>query len=707
MTYAALSPLLAPLREEVELLPGPVAPDGTPTWTLHDPARHRFYRIDWPVFTILSCWHAGEVEAVRNRVRATTPLEADEAAIRRVERFLIANQLVQGGAPRDTARLMIINRAGHRHWSVWLLHHYLFFRIPLIHPDRWLAPLTAQLEFLFSPRFLGMLGLTLGIALLLLARQWELFLHSLIDTLTWNGLVGYGITLFLVKIVHELGHAVTAKRYGCRVPAMGVAFLVMWPMLYSDTTDTWRLVSRRQRIAVAAGGMIAEMMIAVIALFAWSFLPDGLVRQAAFMLCTTTLAATLMLNLSPFMRFDGYFILSDWLGMHNLHARSFELARWWMREHLFALGMPPPEPFSKGMQRFLLLFAWITWGYRLVVFTGIALLVYHFFTKLLGVLLFVVEIGWFIGLPVWSEVVQWWKLRARIVGHGHLWRVGVGLVLIGLLLFVPWQTSLELPGLLVAEQHVVFYPPGPARLTAILVQEGQIVRTGEALFELEPVELHYRRDQNRIRQRILNWEWSTLGVQTRLRERSQVLRHEIETVVTEGMALDRELLRYRLEAPFAGRVVDVTPDLQVGAWLGMREPLAGLLTPEQWVIRAYVDEEQFTRVQPGMTGRFHPETPDAKPLDCRVTEVDPGNTPQLTEPALASRFGGAIPVRDKGPGHTLLPEQSWYRLTLSVETPSGGWHTQRGHVRMNGPPEALAGRFWRALLAVLIRESGV
>ena len=79
------------------------------------------------------------------------------------------------------------------------------------------------------------------------------------------------------------------------------------------------------------------------ATLAWSFLPDGPVRGAAFILATSSWISTLLLNLSPFMRFDGYFVLSDWLEMPNLHGRAFAIARWWLREQLFGLGDPPPE----------------------------------------------------------------------------------------------------------------------------------------------------------------------------------------------------------------------------------------------------------------------------------------------------------------------------------------------------------------------------
>ena len=90
--------------------------------------------------------------------------------------------------------------------------------------------------------------------------------------------------------------------------------------------------------------MLAELLLAVLALLAWSLLPDGPARTAAFMLASATWITTLAINLNPFMRFDGYFLLSDLWGVDNLQNRAFALCRWRLREALFGYGEPAPSP---------------------------------------------------------------------------------------------------------------------------------------------------------------------------------------------------------------------------------------------------------------------------------------------------------------------------------------------------------------------------
>ena len=74
------------------------------------------------------------------------------------------------------------------------------------------------------------------------------------------------------------------------------------------------------------------------------------------------------------MRFDGYYVFSDWLKAENLQPRSFALARWKIRETLFGLNHSPPEEINPSRRWTFIVYAWATWLYRFFLFLGIALL---------------------------------------------------------------------------------------------------------------------------------------------------------------------------------------------------------------------------------------------------------------------------------------------------------------------------------------------
>src|SRR5262249_46703461 len=265
---------------------------------------------------------------------------------------------------------------------------------------------------------------------------------------------------------------------------MGVAFLVLWPVAYTDTNEVWKLADRRRRLAVAAAGVTTELVIAAWATLAWSLLPEGAPKAAAFLLATTTWIMTLAVNASPFMRFDGYFLLSDWLDMPNLHARAFALARWDLRERLFALGEAPPERFPRARHAGLIAFAWATWAYRLALFLGIAVLVYHFSVKALGIALFAVEIGWVVAPPVWSPPRP---CRGRSAGTGGRRRARASAATGALalaLVAVPWPVRVSSSGVLRPAEPFVVYAPEGAEVVALPAAEGAGVAAGEPLLRL-------------------------------------------------------------------------------------------------------------------------------------------------------------------------------------------------------------------------------
>lgn len=693
------------LREELDLLPGPTLPDGQPSWTLHDPVRNLFFRIDWPTFEVLSRWSLGDFGAIARAIESATPLHLGAADVENVAQFLVENQLVQPAAAQGARglaeRLAKIEGTPLK----WLLHHYLFFRVPLWRPDTWLDRWQPVAAFFFTRRFVWLSVAALSIGLLGVVRQWDTFLASLVDTFNWEGLLAYGVALFSVKLLHELGHAFTAKRFGCRIPTMGVAFLVLWPMAYTDTNESWRLTNNRQRLAVSSAGIATELFIAVWATLAWTLLPDGAGRSAMFFLATTSWVATLAINASPFMRFDGYFILSDALDMPNMHSRSFALARWKLREGLFRLGDPKPEHFGPGKERALIVFAWLTWLYRLVLFLGIAVLVYSFFIKLLGIFLFVVEIIWFIAMPIYQELKVWHTLWPRIRQRGRWWRSASVVTLLLGVFFLPWPGGVSASGILRPVDVWPVFAPAGAVIERLPVAESASVEAGRVLLTLGAPDVAVRRETAGVNLERLRLQADVAGFDAEARNRLQSSFVEVTTAQAQVDGLRDELLRYQPSAPFAGRLRDLDPDLHPGQWLGRKEKLGVLVADGSFLVETYLDEEAVTRIKPGDQGIFMLDSAVGPVLKLRVLSVEADATRVLPSGMLATQSGGHVLSREKG--GQFFPERSVYRVALAVESPldelaDRSW---RGTVSIRGSWEVPAWRYLRNGAAVLLREA--
>ncbi|MCW5300360.1 HlyD family efflux transporter periplasmic adaptor subunit [Herbaspirillum lusitanum] len=695
---------LPDLREELSISPGPRLFDGQPSWTLHDPVRNVFFQLDWPSFEMLSRWHLNDAAAIVDAINRDTALQLDHEAFGNFLLFLREQNLLQ--VTPGSAAAFAASRARQRgSLFQWLLHNYLFFRIPLVRPDAWLTWLQPRLAFLFSPTF-RRLTVAAGIFGLLGAyREWDRFAGTLMDTLSWEGAAMYGVAVVFAKTCHELGHALTAKRYGCRVPTMGLAFLVMWPVAYTDTNEVWKLPRRGQRLAVAGAGIVTEMGIAAWATLAWVWLPEGGIRQAAFLLSTTTWISTLAINASPFMRFDGYYILSDYLGLPNLHNRCFALARWDLRERLFALGEPPPEVFPPHRRIGLILFAWTVWIYRLVLFLGIAALVYHFFIKAVGILLFIVEMVWFVSLPLWNEM-QAWRRRRSALRHSRRARCSAVLaVALALLFLLPWPDRIRTSGMLQPQTHMALYAPPQSQVESLPVSNMQQVPAGQTLLGLGSAELDLRTGETDARQQSLSWQSAAAGFDAATRKDWQVLNDQLVFSQAEQAAVGADFQRYRPTAPYAGVLVDVDPDLRVGQWLTNREYLGSLVAAGKWQVVTYVGEDAVHRIAPGDRALFIADGLGSRTLSLTVASIDRDATRTLGEPELATMFGGDVLAREKS--GVIYPEQAVFRVALHVAEPLPAEQQEwRGKVTIAGKWEVPALRFLRTAASVAWREAG-
>ncbi|TWC71795.1 HlyD family efflux transporter periplasmic adaptor subunit [Herbaspirillum sp. SJZ099] len=696
---------LPALREELALLPGPVLADGQPSHTLHDPVRNQFFQIDWPTFEMLRRWGLGEAGAVAAAVSRETALQLGPDDVEQTLLFLRENQLLrpQAGAAADYAARLRQRRGG---WGQRLLHNYLFFRVPLVRPDAWLARWAPRLSLFYSRLFLALTLAALGWGAIEVFRQWESFSATLVDTMSWRGLASYGIALTAVKVLHELGHAITAKRFGCRVPTMGVAFLVLWPVAYTDTNEVWKLTGRHQRLAVVAAGVLTELAVAAWSTLAWALLPEGTLKSLAFLLATTTWIATLAINASPFMRFDGYFFLSDWLQMPNLHARAFALARWDLRERLFATGEAPPEYFLRARRIGLVLFAYATWIYRLTVFLGIAALVYAFFIKAVGIFPFMIEIGWFVLRPLAQELKAWQTLWPAIRSSRRARMSGAAALLLLLLLAVPWPARISASALLRPAAQLVLYAPPHAQVRAMPVAEGQHVAAGTTLLELSSDELEGRLRAATARKERLQWQTTSAPFDPEQRAQWLMAQEQLGAAQAEIAAIRADAARYAPVAPFAGVLRDLSPEMRPGVWLSRQEPLARLISDQGLTAVAYLDAEEVSLIKIGDTARFYADAPEGPSAMLEVTGIDRDASRTLPEPELANLFGGAVVVREKN--GQIYPEGPVYRVTLKVRD-AGNTSTQhawRGTVVLRGRWTVPAWRYLRGALAVVRREAG-
>ncbi len=697
---------LPALRTDLQLVESATGLDGAQQWVLVDSVTGRYFTLTPSAIRLLRHWSLRRPQWVLDAANREPGLPLQDKELEQLLRFLRNHDLIAASDPIQ--RQAYARKAAASRISLWktLLHQYLFFRIPLWRPDPILNRCWPWLQRYGLPLLRIVLPLILLLGGFLVSRDWVRYTHSFPHLFSLQGMVAFGIALIFAKFIHELGHAFMAKRAGCRVQTMGVAFIVLFPLFYTDVSDAWKLKDQRARLLISAGGILAELILACVALLVWALLPDGPVRTASFMLSSATWITTLVVNLNPLMRFDGYFLLSDFWRVENLQDRAYALCRWRLREALFGYGRPAPHTWSPSMQRRLLIWGYASWVWRFFLFFGIALLVYHFFIKVIGIVLMLVEIGWFIVLPVVKEIHIWWSMRqtAHLV---NLRRSGLILAAVLLVLLFPWRGSIRIPAVLEAESVSVLYAPIAAQVKTRYVTDGQRVKAGELLLELASPDLDYRLNIERQQIAVLQQQRQRGAGRQETASETQVLDQQLAESLARYRGLDAQRQRLSITAPQAGQVRDVARDMTEGRWLTTDMPLLRVVEQGTGKVQGYLPEDSLTRAKAGMTGDFIADDPAYPRLTVQLKDIAPTGTAWLQQEMLASDRHGPIAVR-RDRDHNPQPVQAQYRVRFMVQEEQFLPPQQplRGSVILEGEKESILGAVWRRVAALGIRESG-
>lgn len=700
-------PDLPKIRQDIRLVPGPRHHDGSPSWRILDPVRNRFFEIGWLEFELLArCADHTKADGLVAHVVAETPLRPTEDEVVGFMQFLVNNQLVVPGGKEARGELRNRWLSGVKPWYEQLFHNYLFFRVPLVRPDKFLQRTLPFAELFFTRSFLVIVLTVFVVDLYLIQREWDELRRTFAYFFNLQGGLYFALAATFSKILHELGHAYAAKRYGTRVPAMGVAFLVMWPFLYTDTGETWKLADRKKQIVIASAGMATELALACFATLLWTITPEGPTKHVLFILATTTWVMTLAVNASPFMRFDGYFVLSDALDFPNLHERSGACARWWIRRKFFGLREPLPEPTFSAWQRVgLVVFAGITWAYRLVVFLGIALMVYYLFFKILGIIMMMLELVWFIFRPVWMEVAYLWTRRAQV----RLQLSPISMVF-GVLLLVVWlvpvTNQMTAPAVLHAAHEQPVFAPMAAHIKSVEVRAGQVVEPGQVLVQLAVPDLAIRAHKASISLASARAESLTSAASGKLQERRLVLLEQIAEALAEQKSVEEEAERLTVRATIRGVVRDMSNQIVAGRTIGTRELMLRVTASNPAVIEAYVSEASIDAVQLGQDVKFVSSRADAPSVRGIVASIDTTGSKQISRALLVSPHGGDIPaVLDRRGG--AQAQDPVYRVLIEPVGDIGPVKSiERGTVRIETSIVLVAQNFVARALSILVRESG-
>lgn len=672
---------------------------------LENPFSNEFFRLRPAAYEFVARLRPDRtVQEVWQQCLDRFPDEApgQESVIQLLSQLYFAN-LLQYDLAADSAQLFDRFKKRQQRELGFNLLNIMFMRFPLLDPDRFLVRAMPIVGKLISPfgalLWLGVVGAGVKVAL----EHFDLLRQQGEGILATNNLFLLYIGLVLVKTIHEFGHAFFCRRFGGEVHVMGVMLMIFTPMPYVDATSSWGFRSRWQRTLVGAAGMISELFVAAIAVFVWANTAPGIIHSVAYNMMFVASVSTLVFNVNPLLRFDGYYILSDLLEIPNLSQRATQQLRHLAEYYLFGVKKSD-SPAANRREAGWFTFYGITSGiYRVVVFSGVLFTVADRFLIIGLVMAAVCLISW-VTVPV-VRFVQYLasspqldRVRARAVAVTACGAAAV-LILLGI---VPFPDSFRAPGVVVASQRTQIANKTAGAVEALLVKSGSEVKAGQALMQLRNPELdadiastQARLDE--INARLLNamqTDSADVAPLTQLRDSANDQIKKLQT--------DKANLVVR--APHDG--IWVAPGIEdyIGRQIIRGSDLGLLVNPASFDFIATVRQEDVAAL---FGPNLHRATvrlmgDSGTPILFKPRRFIPGDQKVLPSAALGWKGGGDIPVAadDTTGNHAAEP---FFEVIGSLDSTRGVvlLDGRSGKVRFSLPAEPLLQRWTRSLWQLL------
>jgi putative peptide zinc metalloprotease protein len=639
-------------------------------YVVRDPAGNQFHRLSDAAYrfvglldgrrTVAEAW-----ELVGGQLADDAPTQPEVIQI--LSQLYSANLLEADISPDATVLLRRHKQLQKRQMQGRLMN-VLFPRIPLWDPDRFLKRWMPVMGLLLSKfgAILWMVVVAAGL-FILTSRGWDkLFAatSSATDPGNWFFL---WVTFVLIKFIHECGHAFACRRFGGEVHEMGIMFLVFVPTPYVDASTAWAFASRWQRMFVGAAGMIFELFVASIMAFVWANTNETSIwNQLAFNAMLIASVTTIIFNANPLLRYDGYYMLSDWLEIPNLQQRSTEYALGLIKRHIFRVKLQQPLP-PLGQRAWMLVYAICSSIYR--VFVGIAIILFVAFkVPVLGVLMAIGGVVTWLVMPV-VKLGRYLMLepelhrkRGRAIAFSGAIAAAI-VILIGLVRFpVHFRTE----GVAEPLRQERLFAMTSGFVSQISAHDGQLVHQGDPI-------LICRNDELATEVRQLQHVLAALEIrrQSNVSDPAQRQIDEIEITANQRKLADaqRRLDDLTIRAPIDGRLVAPGLEDLAGRFLPERTEVAMVAAMDQLVVRSVLQQSDAELATMVPRDQWRPEVRLAgasdQVLKAVKVELIQGAQQEVAHPSLTWAGGGQVAAdpRDDRQVRTLVP-QFEVRVTL-------------------------------------------
>ena len=355
-------------------------------------------------------------------------------------------------------------------------------------------------RWMYTPTFVSASLVALLLMICLWIARWEVIFADSAQYYSFGDkglldIVEFYLSFAFVGFFHEWGHALTAKHFGARVNRTGLMLVYTVPAFFVNLSGVWVSGGRFERICAILGGFWFEGMICCAATLVWWGTAIGTTaHDLAYKLILVGGIMPFVINMNPLIPLDGYLCLCEVIRLQGLKEKATHFFSAWVRKNVFRMPVTVPA-LPRRRAIFFASFAFLSGLYTYSMSLFLARITYRILLNyspqwaflpalLIALRLFKSRIRKF------TAFCKAFYLDKKDLMNAHPKKLVLAAVAILVFALLPiWHDSVMAPFFLEAANNAVLRAEVPGRVRDVLVSEGDRIKAGAPLLQMDNVDL--------------------------------------------------------------------------------------------------------------------------------------------------------------------------------------------------------------------------
>ncbi len=310
-------------------------------YVIKDPITQRFFRVGEPEYFIIKGLDGKtSKEEIIDRLYQELKVKVSRETLDKfIEKLEKAGFLEGEISQRELSRLQY--HAQKKRKSVF--RRIFFLKVKAFDPNRFLDTLLHKVRFLFTPAFFVVSLMVILLGVIITLSNWSDLGYSFKGLYRITTIFKLWVAIFLIGIIHELGHALTCKYFGGEVREMGFLLIYLQPAFFTNVSDAWLFKEKSKKLWVTFAGIYVHLFLWASATLLWRITDIETGLNSFLFVMMLASGIILLFNFNPLMKFDAYYLLSDYLEIPNLRRKAFGYLNSVFKRSFLKLVVPKAE----------------------------------------------------------------------------------------------------------------------------------------------------------------------------------------------------------------------------------------------------------------------------------------------------------------------------------------------------------------------------